>query len=118
MLLNMQILYDRIRDMAADCHISDSVFLNIRNIRVYRSDKKPDWKNYVYLAEGEIAESCLTEGWESDEEKHIIFLNTEKIPERWAEEQWISLRTRESRQSVLERIQSVFEWFDDWENGF
>lgn len=115
MLLNMQILYDRIRDMAADCHISDSVFLNIRNIRVYRSDKKPDWKNYVYLAEGEIAESCLTEGWESDEEKHIIFLNTEKIPERWAEEQWISLRTRESRQSVLERIQSVFEWFDDWE---
>lgn len=55
MRLNMQILADHFREEGIlDSHISDTTVLNIKNVRMYSPEKKPDWENYVYLIDGEI----------------------------------------------------------------
>lgn len=117
MRLNMQILAEHFPDdEIVDLHISDTTVLDIRNVRIYSPEKKPDWENYVYLIDGEGKQRKRFDSWEQwSNDKHMIFLNTKKVPTAWEEEQWIRLQTKASAADVLERIAGVFEWFQEWE---
>ena len=117
MRLNMHILAEHFRrEEVLDSHIPDTTVLDLKNIRKYTPEKKPDWENYVYLIDGEIRQKDWFAGWDPwSDDKHMIFLNTQDIPEAWREEQWILLKTGTCASEVLERIAGVFEWFQEWE---
>lgn len=114
MLLDMLIIADHLRE-TDKCHLSKNCQRTLRGVRLYQSNQRLDWTNYVYLLTRERMLGSWNAGWNSSYmKKQVIFINAEPLTEDfWQDEDYICIKTTRTEEEILEEIQNIFDWYNE-----
>lgn len=116
MLLDMFIIADRLKE-CDKCHLSQNYQRTLRGVRLYNPNRRPDWADYVYLVTKEQMSDSRNNSWNSSYmKKQVIFINTDPPSEDfWQDEDYICIKTTRAAEEILEEIQNIFDWYNEWE---
>lgn len=111
MLLNIPIIFDKLKDFSPKIHYTQDIDLNLSQIRIFHEGFHSIQKEYLYLVEAPVVEnnSCLFIG-----SSLIVF---GYVDAQFAEKNDLSiilLDNNNNRNLIFDKVQSIFEYYERW----